>query len=115
VIVEKPMATTLEDADALIVACKDAGVLCSCREGGVRYHPATIKAKELIQQGAIGEVMATQVSGALYLHTADNSVKRQKTLLALPRRNFTFLLACDVVSVSALVVARKVIELRGWD
>ena len=25
VIVEKPMATTLEDADALIAACKDAG------------------------------------------------------------------------------------------
>jgi UDP-N-acetyl-2-amino-2-deoxyglucuronate dehydrogenase len=64
VIVEKPMATTLEDADALIEACKEAGVLCSSKEGGVRYHPAAVKAKELIEQGAIGEVMATQVFGA---------------------------------------------------
>ena len=31
VIVEKPMATTLEDADSLIVACKEADVLCSCK------------------------------------------------------------------------------------
>ena len=64
VIVEKPMATTLEDADALIEACKKAGVLCSSKEGGVRYHPAAVRAKALIEQGAIGEVMATQVYGA---------------------------------------------------
>ncbi|HQE93746.1 MAG TPA: Gfo/Idh/MocA family oxidoreductase [Anaerolineae bacterium] len=64
VIVEKPMATTLNDADALIAACKNAGVLCSSKEGSVRYQPATAKAKELIAQGAIGELMATQVVGA---------------------------------------------------
>jgi predicted dehydrogenase len=64
VIVEKPMATTLEDADALIAACKQAGVLCSSKEGGVRYQPATVRARALIEAGAIGEVMATQVFGA---------------------------------------------------
>ncbi len=64
VVVEKPMATTLEDADALIAACRRAGVLCSSKEGGVRYQPATAKAKELIDKGAIGQVMATQVYGA---------------------------------------------------
>jgi len=64
VVVEKPMATTLEDADALIAACKNAGVLCSSKEGSVRYQPATVKAKELIAQGAIGELMATEVTGA---------------------------------------------------
>jgi predicted dehydrogenase len=64
VIVEKPMATTLEDADALIMACRMAGVVCSSKEGSVRYQPATARAKELIKAGAIGEVMATQVFGA---------------------------------------------------
>lgn len=64
VIVEKPMATTLADADALITACREAGVLCSSKEGGVRYQPAVQKARELIEQGALGEVMATQVEGA---------------------------------------------------
>jgi UDP-N-acetyl-2-amino-2-deoxyglucuronate dehydrogenase len=64
VIVEKPMATTLEDADALIRACRDAGVLCSAKEGGVRYQPSTRKARKLITQGAIGEVMAIHIVGA---------------------------------------------------
>ncbi len=64
VIVEKPMATTLEDADALISACRKAGVVCSSKEGSVRYQPATARAKEWIDAGAIGEVMATQVFGA---------------------------------------------------
>ena len=63
VIIEKPMATTLEDADALIQACQEAGVVCSSKEGGVRYHPAAVRAKQLIEQGAIGEVMATFVVG----------------------------------------------------
>ena len=63
VIVEKPMATSLEDADALIEACKKAGVLCSAKEADVRYQPATIKARELMQRKAIGEVMAIQVFG----------------------------------------------------
>jgi len=64
VIVEKPMATTLADADALISACRSAGVLCSSKEGGTRYQPATEKTRELIASGAIGDVMATQVFGA---------------------------------------------------
>ncbi len=64
VVIEKPIATTLADADALIAACRKAGVLCSSKEGGVRYQPSTAKAKALIEAGAIGEVMATQVFGA---------------------------------------------------
>ncbi len=64
VIVEKPMATSLDDADTLITVCEQAGVLCSSKEGGIRYQPATTKAKELIEQGAIGDVMATQIFGA---------------------------------------------------
>ena len=64
VIVEKPMATTLEDADALIAVCKEAGVLCSSKEGGVRYQPTTLKGKELLESGAIGDVMAVQIFGA---------------------------------------------------
>jgi hypothetical protein len=36
----------------------------------------------------------------LYLHTADNSVKRKSALLTLSRRNSAFLEAFGVVSVS---------------
>ena len=64
VIVEKPMATTLEDADALIAACKENGVLLSSKESGVHYQPQTQKARSLIASGAIGEVMAVQITGS---------------------------------------------------
>ena len=64
VVVEKPMATALSEADALIDACAANGVVLSCKEGGIRYHPAAQKAKALIQAGAIGDVMATFVFGA---------------------------------------------------
>jgi len=64
VIVEKPMATTLADADALIAACKSSGVICSAKEAGVRYQPSTARARELIQGGAIGDLMAIQIHGA---------------------------------------------------
>ena len=61
---EKPIAITLEDADAMVAACKQAKVKLfygSC----YRYLPAIIKAKQLIQSGAIGEIqlMAEQLIG----------------------------------------------------
>jgi UDP-N-acetyl-2-amino-2-deoxyglucuronate dehydrogenase len=64
VIVEKPMATTLEDADALIAACKVNGVLLSSKESGVHYQPQTQKTRSLIQDDVIGEVMGVQIAGA---------------------------------------------------
>ena len=64
VIVEKPMATEMKDADALIQACKENGVLCSSKEAGIYYHSAGIKAREFVKKGAIGDIMAFHVFGA---------------------------------------------------
>ncbi len=64
VVVEKPMATSMLDAEAIITTCRKAGVLCSSKEGGVRYQPPTIRAQELIQMGSIGDIMAIQIYGS---------------------------------------------------
>ncbi|MBN9235814.1 hypothetical protein QV13_07410 [Mesorhizobium hungaricum] len=61
---EKPLAVTLVDGQAMIAACRNAGVKLfygSC----YRYLPAIRKAYELIQQGAIGRVqlMSEQLIG----------------------------------------------------
>jgi len=61
---EKPIAVTLEDAEAMVAACKQAKVKLfygSC----YRYLPAIVKAKQLIQSGAIGDVqlMTEQLIG----------------------------------------------------
>ena len=61
---EKPLAVSLDDGEAMVAACEQAGVRLfygSC----YRYLPAIIRARELIQQGAIGEIqlMSEQLLG----------------------------------------------------
>ena len=62
VMAEKPMACTLEQADAMISACKKAGVLLSINLVS-RYAPTTVKARELVQGGVIGKVIGIQFHG----------------------------------------------------
>lgn len=56
VLVEKPIAFTLEEAEEMIAAAKEAGVLLAT--GHVeRFNPAVKKAKELIDDGVIGDIV----------------------------------------------------------
>ena len=56
VLVEKPIATNLEDADRMIEACRKAGVKLSvCFV--LRYSPPVVKAKELIDANVIGNII----------------------------------------------------------
>ena len=60
-LVEKPMATTLEDADRLIRTCEQKGVLL----GAVlqhRFDPAALYVKRLIDDGELGTVSLASVS-----------------------------------------------------
>ena len=59
VICEKPIACTVDQADRMIEACNKATVLFSvCMVG--RYDPATVIAKQLVDQGGIGRVIGLQ-------------------------------------------------------
>lgn len=55
VLMEKPIAETLEDADALIDACVDVPLLVGQHR---RHHPFVQKTKELLESGAIGQLVA---------------------------------------------------------
>ncbi len=56
VLVEKPIATNLKDANLMIEECKKAGVKLSvCFV--LRYSPPVAKARELIENGVIGEII----------------------------------------------------------
>jgi predicted dehydrogenase len=61
VLVEKPMATTMADADEMIVACRRAGVALTVNYS-FRYLPKVQKARELVQAGALGDVVGVQIS-----------------------------------------------------
>lgn len=60
VIVEKPLATTLADADTMIEACRRAGVALSILFS-YRYEPIVVRAKQLVDDGAIGTVTGTHI------------------------------------------------------
>ena len=61
VLVEKPIATTLADADALIAACKEAGVKL-----GVAFYAqvdaAVAAARDLVRAGILGKIIFVRLS-----------------------------------------------------
>ena len=59
VLCEKPIACTLDEADRMIAACKEAGVLLSINLF-TRFSKATQRAKELFLQGVVGRVIGMQ-------------------------------------------------------
>jgi D-xylose 1-dehydrogenase (NADP+, D-xylono-1,5-lactone-forming) len=56
VLCEKPLATTLEDVDAITAAASKTGRVVA-EAFMYRHHPQTLKVKELVKQGAIGKVV----------------------------------------------------------
>lgn len=56
IITEKPIATTLEDADAMLEACARNGVKLMYAEDWI-FAPALQKAKALCTEGAIGDIL----------------------------------------------------------
>jgi len=60
VLLEKPMATTLADADEIIAGCRRAGVVLTVNYS-FRYLPKIQKARELVQGGALGDIVGVQV------------------------------------------------------
>jgi predicted dehydrogenase len=52
---EKPMAVTVEECDAMLAACREAGVQLAVASQS-RENPMLIEAKRLVDEGAIGEI-----------------------------------------------------------
>lgn len=75
IIVEKAMATSLAEADAMLAACERHGVLLAVNHPN-RFSPVNRRVRSLIETGAIGElsnVVAHSVGGMLHVgtHTFD--------------------------------------------
>jgi UDP-N-acetylglucosamine 3-dehydrogenase len=62
IICEKPLSTTLADADEMIEVCARAGVKLLVFHNYL-YFPETRLARKLIAEGEIGEVLATEITG----------------------------------------------------
>ena len=55
VICEKPLATNLEQATAMVEACKNAGVMLALAEQ-ICFAPELVRVRELVRQNALGKV-----------------------------------------------------------
>ncbi len=64
VLVEKPMAVTPSEADRMIRACRDAGVKLGVLFNN-RFRPEALKMRELIEQGAIGQIYRVSMASAM--------------------------------------------------
>jgi len=59
VMCEKPLATTNEDADAIVEVCRRAGVKLQAAFP-CRFHPAFVELKKAVKSGALGKVLAVK-------------------------------------------------------
>jgi len=58
VLCEKPIATTLKDAEKMLSACREADVLLTIAFC-MRYRPEAVKARELLGKGVLGNYVGT--------------------------------------------------------
>ena len=71
IMTEKPMAYSLEETDQMVEVCKNAGVPLVCGSTSAS-HPSMASAKQLIQDGAIGEVLSYDISSNTNLSQHQN-------------------------------------------
>ncbi|MEJ8548309.1 Gfo/Idh/MocA family protein [Brevibacillus borstelensis] len=57
ILCEKPLATTEAAAREMIEICREQGVILQTAFP-VRFHPAVVRAKQLVDQGKVGRIMA---------------------------------------------------------
>ena len=61
--VQKPMALTIAEADAMIAAAEQAGKLLRVIDN-YRFHPPFVRAKQILESGGIGEPMSVRIKTA---------------------------------------------------
>ncbi|MBC7237894.1 MAG: Gfo/Idh/MocA family oxidoreductase, partial [Chloroflexi bacterium] len=66
VLVEKPLAATLEEADAMIAAAEAAGRILMVAEN-VRFDPLYLRIQALLEEGVIGQPALIQMTRECYL------------------------------------------------
>lgn len=64
VLCEKPLATTIGDAKAIVRACRNAGVMLGAGYH-LRHHPLHREARRLVTEGALGEIAMAQAEWSL--------------------------------------------------
>ena len=122
VLVEKPLATTLEEADEMIAAAHAAGVHLLVAETA-RFNAAYLQAAELIHAGALGALFMVRISREHQMHAY---LRQRPWFLADPAGGITYsggihdfetlrMLAGEIDHVYALPARKVLPEMAGDD
>ncbi len=77
VLCEKPLARTVAEAEEMIDACRQAGVVL--QEAFMwRHHPRALRAKELLEEGVIGELRLIIVNFSFDIDRSDWRMQPEK-------------------------------------
>src|SRR5690606_9222323 len=77
VLCEKPLARTVEEARQMIEACEAAGVVL--QEAFMwRHHPRSLRARQLLQEGAIGPLRLIVVNFSFDIDRSDWRMQPEK-------------------------------------
>jgi predicted dehydrogenase len=108
VLCEKPLAITVEEVDRMAEAARAAGVVVT-EAFMYRHHPQTLKAKELVDAGAVGALRL--VRGAFSF-----TLTRPDDVRLLPECGGGSLwdIGCYPVSYARLLAGAEPLEAFGW-
>lgn len=90
VVIEKPMAQSVEEVDQLTAAAEQAGKIVTCFQNN-RFEPSFLKIRELIDSGRIGEVVLVRRAIHRFARRADWQTLRSKGGGELPNTVSHFL------------------------
>jgi len=77
VICEKPLATSIEDADEMLRSCASNGVKLMYAEDWI-FAPALVRIKRILEEGGIGDILYVKAKEA---HSGSHSIYAQKLKL----------------------------------
>jgi predicted dehydrogenase len=125
ILCEKPMAGSLEEADRMIAAAQDAGVILMIAEN-VRFDPLYQKIRGLLDAGTIGRPALIQLTRECYLTRSfledrrwflDRQAAAGGIMMSGGIHDFETMrmLIGEVASVSALQARQRFTEMEGDD
>lgn len=108
VLCEKPLALTLEEVDAMMTASQETGKVLA-EAFMYRHHPQTLKAKELIDGGAVGKLQLIKGAFSFVLNREGN-FRFHKEMGG----GSIWDVGCYPISFARMIVGEEPAEVFGW-
>jgi D-xylose 1-dehydrogenase (NADP+, D-xylono-1,5-lactone-forming) len=108
VLCEKPLASTVDEVDAMAAAAQKAGIYLT-EAFMYRHHPQTLKVKSLVESGAIGKLRL--IKGAFSFSIArEDDIRLNKELAG----GSIWDVGCYPISYARVIAGAEPVEVSGW-